>query len=157
MNTPEIQEFEGATLVGACAKMDLRTFNPGPVWGQLMPRLQGIQNRVSQDLISLRTYDGIPKFGPNENPQFTYWAGVETPDLHPELAHLDITAGTYAVFQYKGLSSDSSIWIYIYSQWLPNSAWELDARPHFERLGAKYKNDDPESEEEIWIPVKPRG
>jgi len=30
----------------------------------------------------------------------------------------------------------------------------LDNRPHFEVLGEKYKNGDPESEEEIWIPVK---
>ena len=156
MNTPEIRHFEGAKLLGASAPMDLHSFNPGPLWGQLMPRLHTITNRTSEDLISLRTYAGIPKFGPNENPQFTYWAGVETSDSHPELSHLEIPAGTYAVFQYKGRSSDSSIWIHIYSRWLPSSPWQLDERPHFERLGTKYKNDDPESEEEIWIPVKAR-
>jgi AraC family transcriptional regulator len=30
----------------------------------------------------------------------------------------------------------------------------LDDRPHFEILGDKYKNGDPDSEEEIWIPIK---
>jgi AraC family transcriptional regulator len=48
------------------------------------------------------------------------------------------------------------VWRYIYNEWLPNSPWELDHRPHFERLGAKYKNEDPNSEEDIYIPVRPR-
>jgi len=30
----------------------------------------------------------------------------------------------------------------------------LDDRPHFEVLGDKYKNADPDSEEEIWIPIR---
>jgi AraC family transcriptional regulator len=37
---------------------------------------------------------------------------------------------------------------------LPNSNYHLDDRPHFEILGEKYKNADPGSEEEIWIPIK---
>ncbi len=37
---------------------------------------------------------------------------------------------------------------------LPNSEYELENRPHFEVLGEKYKNNDPNSEEEIWIPIK---
>jgi AraC family transcriptional regulator len=95
-------------------------------------------------------------FGPEANPPFTYWGGVEVVAANKGFEHLDIPAGTYAVFHYKGLSSDSTIWRYIYSQWLPNSEWELDDRPHFERLGAKYKNDDPNSKEEIFIPVRPK-
>jgi AraC family transcriptional regulator len=43
---------------------------------------------------------------------------------------------------------------YIFTRWLPASGYQLDNRPHFEILGDKYKNNDPESEEEIWIPVR---
>ncbi|MGK2861531.1 MAG: GyrI-like domain-containing protein [Chitinophagaceae bacterium] len=43
---------------------------------------------------------------------------------------------------------------YIFNTWLPPSGYDLDNRPHFEILGEKYKNDDPLSEEEIWIPIK---
>jgi AraC family transcriptional regulator len=32
----------------------------------------------------------------------------------------------------------------------------LDDRPHFEVLGEKYKNNDPTSEKEIWIPILPK-
>jgi AraC family transcriptional regulator len=42
------------------------------------------------------------------------------------------------------------------TEWLPNSAYALDDRPHFEALGEQYKNNDPNSEEEIWIPIKPK-
>ncbi|RYE38364.1 MAG: GyrI-like domain-containing protein, partial [Sphingobacteriales bacterium] len=45
----------------------------------------------------------------------------------------------------------------IFTEWLPNSAYELDDRPHFELLGSKYKNDDAESEEEIFVPVRLKG
>ena len=65
-----------------------------------------------------------------------------------------IAGGLYAMFEYKGSSKDNSIFQYIYTSWLPNSTYVLDDRPHFEVLGKKYKNNDPNSEEEIWIPIK---
>ena len=36
------------------------------------------------------------------------------------------------------------------------SKYSIDNRPHFEIIGEKYKNNDPNSEEEIWIPIKPK-
>ena len=65
-----------------------------------------------------------------------------------------LEGGLYAVFDYKGSSTDMSIYQYIFSEWIPNSAYTVDDRPHFEVLGPKYKNNSPDSEEEIWIPVK---
>ena len=72
----------------------------------------------------------------------------------PELNTLLLESGLYAVFDYKGSSSDTSIYEYIFFNWLPNSKYKVDNRPHFEILGNKYKNNDPNSEEEIWIPIK---
>jgi hypothetical protein len=31
---------------------------------------------------------------------------------------------------------------------------KLNKRPHFAKMGEKYKNEDPDSEEELWIPIK---
>lgn len=62
--------------------------------------------------------------------------------------------GLYAVFDYKGSSEVHKFIQYIYTSWLPNSEYKLDHRPHFEVLGEKYKNNDPNSEEEIWIPIQ---
>lgn len=52
------------------------------------------------------------------------------------------------------MNTDNRIFICIFSDWLPKSDYELDERPHFEILDEKYKNDDPNSEEEIWIPIR---
>ena len=63
----------------------------------------------------------------------------------------------YAVFVHKGAAgSGPEIFRYIFGKWLPESGYLPDKRPHFEILGEKYKNEDPDSEEEIWIPVKPK-
>jgi AraC family transcriptional regulator len=43
---------------------------------------------------------------------------------------------------------------YIFNSWLPGSGYRLDNRPHFAVMGEKYKNDDPNSEEELCVPVK---
>jgi AraC family transcriptional regulator len=65
-----------------------------------------------------------------------------------------LTGGLYAVFDYKGSSNDPGIFQYIFGIWIPESNYLLDDRPHFEVLGEKYKNADPNSEEEIWIPIQ---
>jgi len=39
-------------------------------------------------------------------------------------------------------------------EWLPNSGYELDNRPDFEILGAKYINCNTVSEEDICTPIK---
>lgn len=44
---------------------------------------------------------------------------------------------------------------YIFGTWLPASGYVLDDRPHFEVLGPGYRPDDPEAEEDIFIPIRP--
>ncbi len=66
---------------------------------------------------------------------------------------LVLPTGYYAVFDYKGLSADNSIYEYIFNNWLPNSGYSIDERPQFEVLGSNYRNNDSESEEEIWISI----
>lgn len=63
-----------------------------------------------------------------------------------------LPGGMYAVFDHKG--PDTSIFQYIYSTWLPKSGFELDNRPHFEKLPANYIPGYPESTEEIYIPIR---
>lgn len=88
--------------------------------------------------------------------EFEKWATVEVSDFENVPDNMEtflLREGLYAVFDYKGSSSDGSIYEYIFWQWLPNSPYQIDDRPHFEVLGKKYKNNDPSSEEEIWIPI----
>lgn len=90
--------------------------------------------------------------------EFERWAAVEVENydhVPNEMETYTLPAGLYAVFHYKGTSTEiASFYQNIFTVWLPNSAYALDDRAHFEVLGEKYKNNDPSSEEEIWIPIK---
>jgi AraC family transcriptional regulator len=89
--------------------------------------------------------------------EFEKWAVVEVSDFDKvpnKMETFVLESGLYAVFHYRGLNTDNRIFIHIFGNWLPNSDYLLDNRPHFEILGEKYKNGDPNSEEEIWIPIK---
>jgi PhnB protein len=61
------------------------------------------------------------------------------------------------VFLYHGAADDAAnTFGYILGEWIRDSDYDLDNRPHFEILGEKYKNESPDSEEELWIPVRPK-
>lgn len=144
-------------LVGFGLKINQVKFEVGKVWQSFMPKRKDILHRVSEDLISLSRYPKgyFEAFEPSK--EFEKWAAVEVSEwknVPDGLETLVIPAGKYAVFSYRGLSSDPSIFQEIFGAWLPQSGYVLDERPHFEVLGEKYRNKDPNSEEEIWIPIK---
>ena len=127
------------------------------LWKSFMSQRNEIKNALSLDLISMQVYAPSHFIEFNPSNEFEKWACTEVSnfDILPAgMQTFTLEGGMYAVFEYKGSSADPSIFQYIYGVWLPKSMYELDNRPHFEVLGAKYKNNDPNSEEEIWIPIK---
>jgi AraC family transcriptional regulator len=96
------------------------------------------------------------KFNPNT--EFTKWAALEVADhqiIPNNFSSLVLNSGLYSIFLHKGLPSTFPRTMqFIFGEWLPNSEYDLDNRPHFEMLGANYKNNDPTSEEEVWIPIR---
>jgi AraC family transcriptional regulator len=158
MIQPRIEILKEKKLIGKCLRMSLVNNKTFDLWRSFMPGRMKIQNRLSNDLISMRVYNESLQLE-DINQEFEKWAAIEVADFDKvpdEMERFVLSGGVYAVFNYKGLNSDNSIFIYIFKEWLPNSNYVLDERPHFEILGEKYKNNDPESEEEIWIPVKPK-
>ncbi len=154
---PEIKTSAEKMLIGKRMKMTFAGNRTAELWRSFMPQRGEIKNNLNSDLISMQLYGPSFDFGPDT--EFEKWAAVEVPNLDTipaEMETIVIPGGLYAVFNYKGLSTDTRIFHYIFATWLPASQYELDDRPHFEVLGAKYKNADPESEEEIWIPIRPR-
>jgi AraC family transcriptional regulator len=157
---PRIETLPAKKLVGKRLTMTFSNNKTFELWRSFMPYRKEIHNCVSTDLYSLQIYP--PSFYENFNPdtEFEKWAAVEVfdfADVPCNFFRLNLEGGLYAVFHFKGLhSSASEIFRFILGTWLPESIYNLDDRPHFERLGEKYKNDDPNSEEEIWIPVKPK-
>ena len=154
---PRIEKLEEKKLIGQNIKMSLTNNKTGLLWGQFAPRIKEIQHRSSEDKISMQIYPQLYYEQFNPSHEFEKWATVEVNDFEniPNgMKTFVLKEGLYAIFDYTGSSADSSIFHYIFSEWIPNSKYVVDDRPHFEVLGSKYKNNDPNSEEEIWIPVK---
>ena len=154
--TPRIIKIEEKKLIGQNIKMSLIENKTGLLWGKFVPRLKEIHNKVTDDKISMQIYPPMyhKQFQPNI--EFEKWATVEVYDftnIPNEMESFVLNEGLYAVFQYKGSSSDTKVFEYIFSEWLPKSVFEVDERPHFEVLGKNYRNNDETSEEEIWIPI----
>jgi AraC family transcriptional regulator len=157
--TPRIETISEKKLIGISKIMSLRDNKTGELWREFMLRRNEIKYPINSDLISMQVFekDHFKHFDPNN--KFEKWAALEVSEFgdDPEgMKTFLLKEGLYAVFEYKGLSTDNTIFNYIFGEWLPNSQFELDMRPHFEVLGEKYKNNDPNSEEEIWIPIKPK-
>jgi AraC family transcriptional regulator len=153
---PRIEKLTEKRLVGKRLTMSLSNNKTIELWQTFMPGRSGIMNGVTTDMISMQVYKEPLRLG-DLNQEFEKWAAVEVSNFEHIPEKMDsytLSGGLYAVFLYKGLSTDNSIFIYIFGNWLPNSEYLLDDRPHFEILGDKYKNGDPDSEEEIWIPIK---
>ena len=123
-----------------------------------MPRRREISNSIGMEVYSIEVYSPIFFDNFNSEAKFDKWAAVRVSDFYavPEDMETIISPkGLYAIFIYKGPASEGlKFYQYIFMIWLPNSGYELDNRPHFAVMGEKYKNNDPDSEEELWIPVK---
>jgi AraC family transcriptional regulator len=156
--TPQIINFPEKKLVGKRMEMSFANNRTGELWRSFMPRKNEIAQAIGTDLYSLQRYE--EGFFDPFNPQaiFEKWAAMEVGDFGntPEgMDTLALPGGLYAVFHYKGPANDAKeIFRYILGVWLPDSGYQLDHRPHFEILGEKYKNNDPDSEEDIYIPIK---
>ena len=140
------------------SQMSYATYNPTPLWQRFMPRRKEIQNTVGDDLYSVQVFGATfwEQFDPTAS--FDKWVGIEVSadDTVPsDMKLLTIPEGLYAIFTFVGNEQMAPAFFEkIYGEWLPNSIYDLDDRPHFEILGTKYKRHDPTSEETVWIPIK---
>jgi AraC family transcriptional regulator len=151
---PRIIELQPKTLTGKQVRMSLVNNQTGLLWQSFMQQRKQLAV-VNNLLYSLQVYgaDYFTSFNPAN--EFTKWALAEvsdTADLPKGFERFHLPGGLYAVFDHKGSSTE--IFQRIFSEWLPQSDYGLDDRPHFELLGEKYRNNSDDSEEEIWIPVR---
>jgi AraC family transcriptional regulator len=158
---PRIETLPEKKLVGIRMNMTLSNNKTGELWKKFMQRRKEIRNNLNNDLISMQLYNlsiDFEKF--DQDTPFEKWAAIEVPDFDSipnEMESYSLQGGLFAVFVHKGAASrGAETFDYIFRSWLPHSEYFLDNRPHFEILGEKYKNDDPDSEEEVWIPIKPK-
>lgn len=159
MKTPRIVEMPETKLVSMHQDMSLMQNKTRELWQIFMPRRHEVQQRQGQSYYSMQVYP--PNFSMQHfSPQtvFTKWAAVEVSNFDTVPNHMHtfvLPAGKYAVFIHKGpASAFKPTFDYIFGEWLPNSGYTLDQRPHFELLPEGYVPTDPNAEEEVWMPIK---
>lgn len=157
---PRIEMLSEKKFVGKRIKMSFSDNKTHELWRSFMPGRRQINNIIGMELYSIEVYEKLYFDNFNPKREFDKWAAVEVMNFDrvpDEMETLNSPRGLYAVFQYKGAASKGAeTYQYIYGTWLPESDFLLDNRPHFAVMGEKYKNEDPDSEEEMWIPVKNR-
>lgn len=160
--TPEIRTITEKKLAGMYITMTLAQNRTAELWQRFMPLRGTIANAVSDELISMQVYDAAVAQAGYMTPQSVHqkWAAKEVTGFTqvPEgMETFVLPGGFYAVFTYRGTPQQAAPFFRkIFMEWLPASGYMLDDRPHFEVLGPKYKHNDPDSEEEVFIPIRPK-
>lgn len=156
---PTITELEPIRLIGISQEMSYVKNETVALWQSFMPLLPSISDRIGEDFFSVQEYPAgyFASFQPERTFTKSARVCVHKDASIPEGMNELIAAGVYAVFTFQGTPTEfGSAMQFIMAQWLPQSPYFLDERPHFEKLGNKYKRNDPASEEEIWIPIRLR-
>ena len=89
--------------------------------------------------------------GADEN-SFEYMCGVEVADFAAapaELGRIRIPAQEYAVFAVPDTREIAQVWLGIWQEWIPQSAYEIAHTPEFERYGDGFAT----KRVEIWASV----
>lgn len=155
---PRIESISEKKLVGKFVEMSLIDNKTLELFSSFMPYQKEVKNSISSAIYEVMQYDAAYFKSFNPNNRFKKWGTLEVENLEeiPENMHtLVIETGLYAVFTYKGLAKDfSNLMQYVFTEWLPKSAYRLDNRPHFNVLGNKYIKNSPDSEEDVYIPIQ---
>jgi AraC family transcriptional regulator len=145
-------------LAGHRLPMSFSANRTAELWQKFMKQRKEITGAINSDLISMQIFPTDFNFAnPDFSAVFIKWAAVEVNDfteIPVDMETCIIPAGRYAVFHYQGHPGAAiPYFAEIFCKWLPEAGLSVDQRPHFEILGEKYKNNSPDSEEDIYIPV----
>lgn len=159
MEKPEIIMIKEMNLVGMKIRTSLSDNKASELWGTFKSRVHEIAHKKNNDFYSIQIFE--EDLGFNQlTPQtfFEKWAAIEVTSIEdvPEgFEVFTLPAGKYARFIHKGPANTFSETLrYIFGTWIPNSSYDLDARPHFEIMDENYKPDSNDSEEEVYIPIQ---
>jgi AraC family transcriptional regulator len=160
LSEPRFVEREPGRLVGMRVTMSVADNRTGELWRRFMPRRGEVAARGAERY-SVEVYPAgyFHHFDPAA--PFEKWAALPVDDdatVPDGMDALRLPGGLYAVFHLRGpAGAAAEVYGHIYGSWLPTSGYTLADGPHLAVMGEKYRGDDPASEEDIWIPVRPTG
>lgn len=153
---PKILTVTEKHLLGLHTELTMNNNLTIELWQKFMPRKKEILQLVSDSIFPAQVYpsDYFDSMQPNK--PFTMWATVEiNPDTLciPEgMEILIIPEGLYACFTLVGMDIQA-LMRYIFIEWLPISGYKVANRPHFAIMDKRYKHNQPDSQEDIYIPI----
>ena len=158
MQQPKIKLISEKKLIGHVIDMSLTNNKTFELFSGFMPHKNKIDHTINTDIYEVMVYEQLHFKHFDINKPFKKWATVEVSKIEtiPDgMKTLVLNEGWYAVFKFKGLPVAFGVLMnYILTKWLPQSDYQLDHRPHFNVLGDSYKRNDPDSEEDVYIPIK---
>ncbi|MDP5081236.1 MAG: GyrI-like domain-containing protein [Winogradskyella sp.] len=150
---PQIIKSSEKKIIGLTSRMHHHQYEEiVALWKRFMPRKKELQTTLNNELIALQVYNNFNAL----EESFVIWACAEVSSFEgmPDgMTGFTIPEGDYAVFLHKGMDV-SKTYQRIMSEWLPNSGYEIDDRPHFQIMGATYMNGSSASEEDLFIPIR---
>lgn len=152
----ELVLVESFQLQGNSAAMSFTEDGTADLWRSFIPKLETLGYRSDEYLYVAQQFpvNYFQQFSPDQ--LYLKWACVRLDEPDNELETLEVPAGDYAIFTYKGKPSEAGPFFQdIFTTILPKAGLTVDDRPHLALMGDKYKGENPDSEEEIWIPVRP--
>ncbi|MDI1353819.1 MAG: GyrI-like domain-containing protein [bacterium] len=155
---PRIMTSPLRTLVGKRLTTALVQNSTFELWNGFMRQQKEISNRINGAFLSVEIYDPASEFEKfTKHTKFEKWAAVEVSNhlsIPVGMEPLVIKEGLYAVFIHRGPARDGArLFDFIFKEWIPASEYTVDQRPHFEIMTEKYRHEDPDSEEELWVPI----
>ncbi len=155
-----VKERASFSLIGKFFTTSLATQNPMEWWKSLRiaAKKQGylqIEGSYSLQKYPDHYFEAFSPMNPFEYaPAIPLETGLSAPEGWDTLT---IEGGLFAVFVHRGTAETFPQTMgAFFGQWLPQSHYELDDRIHFCFMPPGYQLNDPQGEEEIWIPIRPR-
>jgi AraC family transcriptional regulator len=121
------------------------------LWEALNPRVCEIKGRVGENAAY-----GISANMDENTGAFDYIAGFEVSSsegIPKGMIRFEVPGGKYAVFR-TTLPRLGETFMYAYRTWAPQSSYQLAGSPDFEVYDEAFDPRDPNSEFDVYIPIK---
>jgi len=158
---PKITTISEKKIVGMQSKISFAEMasSTTKLWQSFMPNKNQISHIANPNLWSIQVFGPSLKLEEiNPNTVFDKWAAAEVisfENIPKNMKTMLIPKGMYAVFIHHGPASTFyKTSQYIFEEWLPNSDYQIDNRPHFEIMKSDYNPNSMEAQETVWIPIK---